>query len=138
MTDSPNPRQTLLDAAASSLRSFLSTAGTVVAELAAGRMAQWLWATIPTIALVGFINVEALGGVVKVLAKMTLGAWLGYWIDRATFRNARPHQPLEASATLREESDREGQSIMLAVACAYMLRRAAIIGACVLASAIGV
>lgn len=109
-----------------------------VRELGGGRMAWWLWATAPIVALVGFVSIDALGGLLRVLGKITLGAWLGYWIDRTAFRNARPHQPLEAAMRLGAEDDREGQSIMLAVTCAYMLRRAAIISACVIAAAIGV
>lgn len=120
------------------LAALLTAAQAETREFLAGRMAGWLWITIPAVLIIALVNVEAVGGIVRVLAKITLGAWLGYRIDRAAFRDARPHQPLEAAARLGAEDDREGQSIMLAVTCAYMLRRAAIIGACVIAAAIGV
>lgn len=120
------------------IREFIAMIEAGARELTGGRMAGWFWITLPAVLIVGLVNVEAVGGIVRVLAKITLGAWLGYRIDRAAFRDARPHQPLEAAGRLAEDNDREGRTIMLAVTCAYMLRRAAIIGACVIAAAIGV
>lgn len=123
------------ETAATSLFSRLWAIG---GEVLVGRMAQWLWATVPAVAVVGFVNVEALGPIVKVLAKVTLGAWIGYWIDRASFRDARPHEPLAAARFLRDNGESERADRLLDIASRYQWRRAWVISACVLALAIGV
>lgn len=107
-------------------------------QATAGRMAGWLWATIPAVILIGLVNVDALGGLLRVLAKVTMGAWLGYWIDRAAFREGRPHLPLEAAVRASDEGDHDRHALMIGVTCVYMIRRALIVGASVLGAAIGV
>lgn len=60
-----------------------------------------------------------LGVTLYKLSVVTLGGWLGYWLDRWIFPYARPHGELNP------------------VASWYMLRRAIIVAATILAVALG-
>ena len=70
-------------------------------------------------ALVLFIAPIQLTVTAYKLSLVTLAAWLGYWLDRWIFPYARPHDELNP------------------VACWYMLRRAIIVAATILAVALG-
>ena len=98
------------------------------------RLRAWPWLALATLTLLGvLILAPAQAGVLLwSLSKLTLAAWLGYWIDRSLFRNARPHQVLEAAmapdATLPQ----------VLIAAAVMLRRALLILAAILGLGLGV
>ncbi|MFN3881916.1 MAG: putative holin [Nitrincola lacisaponensis] len=61
------------------------------------------------------------------LSVVTLGGWLGYWLDRWIFPYARPHMVLPGGEHKELEPN----------ACWYMLRRAIIVSATILAVAMG-
>lgn len=72
------------------------------------RASPWLLATIPAAVAVALIAPYQLGVLVWSLCKLTLGAYLGYWIDRTIFPYARPGHAFDegrhadgASASLR-------------------------------------
>tara|TARA_Y100001936_G_scaffold232564_1_gene257631 strand:+ start:4376 stop:4600 length:225 start_codon:yes stop_codon:yes gene_type:complete len=66
-----------------------------------------------------------LGVLVWSLSKLSLGAYLGYWIDRSIFHYARPHQ-------LAIEIDGE------LIIAAALVRRALLVAAAILALGLGV
>lgn len=109
-----------------------------VRELIAGRMAVWTWVTFALLALIAWVSADLLGPILKVLAKMTLGASLGYQIDRTAFPYARPHEPLGWAARAIVDPGTEHHGRMhYDTAARYMLRRAIIIAACIVGSTMG-
>lgn len=77
-------------------------------------------------ALVLFIAPIQLTVTAYKLSLVTLAAWLGYWLDRWIFPYARPHWLANVS-----DDDRR------LLASWYMLRRAIIVAATILAVALG-
>lgn len=107
-------------------------------ELLAGRMAVWLWITVALLAAICWVSLELLGPLLKVLAKMTLGAILGYHVDRTAFPYGRPHEPLEAAEkSLTDPLTEHHARIYFDLAARAMLRRAIIIGCCIVGSTMG-
>jgi hypothetical protein len=51
----------------------------------------WLAGALLAIAVVTVIAPHQLGVLVWALAKLTVGVWLMYWVDRSIFGYARPH-----------------------------------------------
>jgi hypothetical protein len=100
------------------------------------RMGLWLYVSLALLAVVAWLSWPTITMIVKVAAKVTTGAWLGYWLDRAAFRGARVHEPLQV-ATDDSQPD-EHRRIMFLLSLGYMLRRAIVIGACITAFALGV
>lgn len=52
----------------------------------------WLVLALLTVALVGWSSVHQIGVLIYSLAKLALGAYLGYWIHRSIAPYARPHE----------------------------------------------
>ncbi|MFP4181843.1 MAG: putative holin [Thiohalospira sp.] len=52
----------------------------------------WLVAALLTVVLVGWFSVHQIGVLIYSLAKLSLGAYLGYWIHRSIAPYARPHE----------------------------------------------
>lgn len=107
------------------------TLGAHAREIFAGRMSQWLWITIALVGLIFWLNAELIGPIFKVLAKITMAASVGYGVDRTAFPYARPHGPLDEAAHVADPMR------LRFLSAAYQLRRALVIGACVLGSTIG-
>ncbi len=86
------------------------------------RLRAWPWLAAALLATfaVGVIAPHQLGVLVWSLAKLALGAYLGYWIDRSVFPYARPHE------------------LRVPYRCHAMLRRAIIIASAVIALGLGV
>jgi hypothetical protein len=80
----------------------------------------WLVAALFTTLIVGLLAPHQLGLLAWALSKLSLGAYLGYWVDRSLFPYARPDRMLDNSPDLA------------------MLRRALIVSACVIALGMGV
>jgi hypothetical protein len=74
--------------------------------------------------------------VVNKLNLLTVAAWLGYWVDRSVFPYGRPDALLRQAGKI-DRSSQEHHVLIFAFSMA-MLRRAIIIGATVLAVALGV
>lgn len=85
------------------------------------RMSEWLWTTVVLVGLVALTSPVQLPVMVFKLCQVTLCGWIGYWFDRSVAPNTRP-----ANADL-EPIERSAAS----------LRRAIIIGAAMLAGALG-
>ncbi len=58
------------------------------------RLRAWPWLAGAIIAMVvlGVLAPHQLGVLVWSLTKLSIGAYLGYWIDRSVFPYARPHE----------------------------------------------
>lgn len=80
----------------------------------------WLVAALITTLIVGLLAPHQLGLLAWSLSKLSLGAYLGYWVDRSLFPYARPDRMVEGMPDLA------------------MLRRALIVAACVIALGLGV
>lgn len=104
-------------------------------EIFVGRMSQWLWVTLILVGVIFWLNAELIGPIFKVLAKITMAASVGYAIDRTAFPYARPHEALDDARHMAERG--EPPVVLWALSAAYQLRRALIIGACVIGSTIG-
>lgn len=112
------------------------------------RMLNWLWITIVlAIAAQGAMRADAGSLFAVTLYKahlLSLGGWGGYWLDRALFPYARPHEYVEDELTAIEGEPIGGlaQGEVLAVGAAYdypltMLRRAVIVAACLICVGLG-
>lgn len=88
----------------------------------------WLLGALVTTLVVAAVAPYQLGVLVWSLSKLSLGAYLGYWIDRSVFHYARPHalQPTPMSTP------------QIYGFAAAMLRRAIIIASAILALGLGV
>ena len=93
------------------------------------RGAPWLAAALLAAAVVFAIAPHQIGVLIWSLSKLAFGAYLGYWIDRSIFYYARPSEiGGEANAALMQRVER----------MAFMLRRAVIMAAAILALGLGV
>jgi len=88
------------------------------------RMAEWLLISVVLLVAIWFTAPQQLGVSMYKLSLITTAAWVGYWIDRSLFPYARPDK-LEYVV---------GGAPIIAAA---QLRRAAIVCACMIASALG-
>ena len=102
------------------------------------RVWPWLLGALLTTAIVGLIAPHQLGVLVWSLSKLSLGAYLGYWIDRSVFNYGRPGD-LCAHGRRAEESLRwtVAKDAWLNFRSA-MLRRAIVMAAAILALGLGV
>lgn len=91
------------------------------------RIWPWLCLAFAFIAIVAVVAPYQLGVLAWSLSKLSLGAYLGYWVDRSIFHYCRPHAFLEHNT-----------SVPPAVFAASMIRRALIIAAAILALGLGV
>jgi hypothetical protein len=85
------------------------------------RLSSWALAALALLALVAAISPAQAPVVLYKSALVTLGAVLGYWLDRALYPYARPHELI-------------GEDWIMSLAC---LRRALIVIACVLGLTLG-
>lgn len=86
------------------------------------RLVRCLLITLLLVAVIGAIAPEQLPVLLFKLALVTLAVWVAYWVDRALFPYARPH-------------DYQGKDSELFKAC--MMRRAVIVVGVVLAVSLG-
>lgn len=93
------------------------------------RMGMWLVVSI-VLAVVAFgLSPSLLGVTVYKLNLLSIAAWLGYWIDRSLFPYARPSELLADG----DETIFADQTDPPLVVAASFLRRAIIVGACLIA-----
>lgn len=110
---------------------------TGLADLLAGRMSLWLWITVALVAAVAVLAPLQLMVMLSKLVLVTLAAWLGYWIDRAMFPYARPHEFLDDS---KEEKAEAAQGVLEVKGIAFewcMMRRAVVVVGVMLAVSLG-
>jgi hypothetical protein len=107
------------------------------------RMLLWLVLTLVLIALAYVVQAEFPGSLAAVsLYKahlLVLGGWVGYWLDRALFPYARPHQYSELADDPEDVANHDA-AVLDVVTDAFsqsMLRRAIIVAACVVAVCLG-
>ena len=116
------------------------------------RMLNWLWVTLVLALLARAAMLSDPGSIFAVtLFKahlMSLGGWGGYWLDRALFPYARPHQYVEDELTHIEGEPIDGavpglaSSELFAMGTANdyplaMLRRAIVVAACLICVGLG-
>ncbi|GEK71577.1 MULTISPECIES: putative holin [Halomonas] len=92
------------------------------------RVGPWLVAALIMATIVGLLYPHQLGVLLWSLTKLSLGAYLGYWIDRTLFPYARPHR-------FSNSSNIDNTARCFTVS---MLRRAIIIAAALIALGLGV
>jgi len=92
------------------------------------RGGPWLIGALIMVAAIGWLHPYQLGVLLWSLTKLSLGAYLGYWIDRTIFFYARP-----GSLDWRQAGP---HTAWLLAGC--MLRRAVIMAAAILALGLGV
>lgn len=92
------------------------------------RLWPWLIGALIATAVIGILAPHQIGILLWSLSKLCFGAYLGYWIDRNIFNYARP-----GKAQFRD-GNLEAQRIV----GMWMLRRALIIAAALLALGLGV
>lgn len=92
------------------------------------RAGQWAIAALAMIVVIGYLSPQQIGVLVWSLTKLTLGAYLGYWIDRTIFYYARPG----------DFNITGGDTESWRIVCLCMLRRAAIMAAAIIALGLGV
>lgn len=80
----------------------------------------WLIGSLLTTSIVALLHPQQIGVLVWSLSKLSLGAYLGYWIDRTVFGYARPDRVPASQAPMA------------------WLRRAIVMGAVVIALGLGV
>lgn len=91
------------------------------------RAGPWLVLALIATVLVAILHPHQIGVLIWSLCKLSLGAYLGYWIDRTIFPYARPHTFVD---------ERSPESHATARSC--MIRRAIIIAAAIIGLAVGV
>jgi hypothetical protein len=104
------------------------------------RFSAWLSISLALAAAVAITAPHQLGISVYKLSLVTVGAWVGYWIDRGLFPYARPHQflgnmfsPGSPVASLHVPISKEQAQAF----AASMMRRALIIASCILGMTLG-
>jgi|TARA_R110001583_G_scaffold9243_3_gene43925 hypothetical protein len=91
------------------------------------RIWPWLCLALAFTAIVAVVAPYQLGVLAWSLSKLSLGAYLGYWVDRSIFHYCRPHAFLEHRSAVQPDAF-----------AASMIRRALIIAASILALGLGV
>ena len=91
------------------------------------RMIAWLAISIPLFLIVAIVSPQKIELLIYKAVLITFSAWLGYRVDRGLFPYARPDR-------LAEEPAMPDSDLAFSEA---MKRRAIIVGACVLAMAMG-
>lgn len=103
------------------------------------RLAPCAWVTVLLLAVIGVLAPQQLLVAVYKANLIMLGGWIGYWLDRWTSPYARPHdfmtRPFSPGAGYAERLV-VGPGNQLAFGAA-LLRRAMIMGACIIAVALG-
>lgn len=96
------------------------------------RLSLWLFISIVLLALLAVLNPVQLPVVLYKLCLVSLGAVLGYWIDRGLFPYARPHRFL-----FPDEPNSCGPQQTNTAISLLMLRRAVVIFAVILGLTLG-
>lgn len=101
------------------------------------RLRAWPWLAfaLVTTTIVAIVAPQQVGLLAWAGAKLSWGAFLGYWIDRSIFRYSRPHEAwdiAELSVGFKEHR------AWFVAGCLRELRRAVIIAATILALGVGV
>lgn len=96
------------------------------------RLSTWLFISIGLLAVLAMLNPQQLPVVLYKLSLVSLGAVLGYWIDRSLFPYARPHCFLFP----HEPNSCSPEHINVAISL-LMLRRAVVIFAVILGLTLG-
>lgn len=92
------------------------------------RIWPWLFLALVFTCIIAFVAPYQIGVLVWSLSKLSLGAYLGYWIDRSVFHYCRPHALITSTLTTSQ----------VHALAAAMIRRAIIIAAAILALGLGV
>jgi hypothetical protein len=71
----------------------------------------WLFLALVNIGVVYFLAPQQLGVLAWQLSKVSVGAYMGYWVDRSMFPNARPIEMEDGSQT---DNARLRRAIMVA------------------------
>lgn len=104
------------------------------------RLFGWTLITLSLLIGLGMLRPEQMPVILYKLCLVTFGAVLGYWIDRAVFPYARPHEAMPATWEVHDASGKydfhSGQNLSL-FAALLMLRRTVIVFACVLGLTLG-
>jgi hypothetical protein len=87
----------------------------------------WLFLALVFTCIIAFVAPYQIGVLVWSLSKLSLGAYLGYWVDRSVFHYCRPHALLD-----------HANAVLPAVFAASLIRRSLIIAAAILALGLGV
>lgn len=117
-----------------SIRSKLSSAW----ALLHARMAGWLYVSLLLVAGILLVAPYQLPVTLYKLSLITVGAWLGYWLDRALFPYARPGCLIQWQASPGAAGAGLALSLPQAVAfAAALLRRALIVAAVVVGVGLG-
>lgn len=95
------------------------------------RLFGWTIITVLLLLLLGILRPEQLQVVLYKLSLVTLGAVLGYWIDRAMFPYARPHTQISCNANIHSDP------MMRTLPALLMLRRAVVVFACIIGLTLG-
>ena len=110
------------------------------------RMFGWLLLAIVLIASIAAISPQQLPVALYKLCLITLAGVVGYWLDRGLFPYARPDfyllrvnwkQILRKEGEVDFDADVPVDNAHQLAFCAAMLRRAVIVGACILGVAMG-
>lgn len=96
------------------------------------RLSTWLFISIGLLAVLAMLNPQQLPVVLYKLSLVSLGAVLGYWIDRSLFPYARPHCFL-----FPHEPNSCGPEQINTAISLLMLRRAVVIFAVILGLTLG-
>lgn len=110
-----------------------------IVRVLAPRMAAWLWVSLILLVAVWWFAEHMLKVLLYKGVIITLAAFLGDKIVRAIeTRNRRPHELLEEATALRSRPGQEERAWQLEqLAHGIYYRRALVIGACVIAGALG-
>lgn len=93
------------------------------------RLSTWLFISVGLLAVLALLNPAQLPVVLYKLSLVSLGAVLGYWIDRSLFPYARPHAYMPW-----HPGDCKNISVPIAL---IMMRRAVVIFAVILGLTLG-
>ncbi|WP_314972660.1 putative holin [Comamonas testosteroni] len=106
------------------------------------RMTGWLLLAVALVAVIAFVSPQQLPVVAYKLSLISLAVITGYWLDRSLYPYARPDSYLERD--WRHGTDEADFDVDYRIVpghhwvfCAAMIRRAMVVGAVVLAVALG-
>lgn len=102
------------------------------------RLTLWVFVTMALMICLALAAPEQMPVIAYKVALVTLGVVLAYWLDRALFPYARPHEympkPLGPGGCGPDPQEADRYTVAFAAAC---LRRALIVLACVLGLTLG-
>ncbi|MEX0745300.1 MAG: putative holin [Phycisphaeraceae bacterium] len=102
------------------------------------RALPWLLLALVATAVVAGLAPYQLGVLAWSLAKLCIGAYLGYWIDRTIYPYARPHDLFGRANLLASRDQNDGARHLRQQASLATLRRALVMAAVILALGLGV